>query len=119
MNRPALFPTTVVGSLPRPKWVLDLFQSRWDGGIGEREFQQKLDSAVLFAIQLQDMAGIDIITDGEYRRESYVKIFAQRVSGFERDALDGSAILDDVQSQIQRGVVAVGGQLAAALSGCG
>ena len=95
MNRPDLFPTTVVGSLPRPQWVLDLFQRRWDGGISEQEFQQRLDSAVVFAIQLQDMAGIDIITDGEYRRESYVKIFAQRVSGFERDALDGSAILDD------------------------
>ena len=95
MNHPALFPTTVVGSLPRPQWVLDLFESRWDRGIGEEEFQRRLDTAVLFAIQLQDLAGIDIITDGEYRRESYVKIFAQRVSGFERDALDGSAILDD------------------------
>ena len=95
MNRTTLFPTTVVGSLPRPQWVLDLFQRRLDGGIDEQEFEQRLDSAVLFAIQLQDMAGIDIITDGEYRRESYVKIFAQRVSGFERDALDGSAILDD------------------------
>jgi len=95
MNQTRLFPTTVVGSLPRPQWVLDLFQRRWDGGISEEEFQQRLDNAVLFAIQLQDMAGIDIITDGEYRRESYVKIFAQRVSGFERDALDGSAILDD------------------------
>ena len=95
MNQTGSFPTTVVGSLPRPQWVMDLFQRRWDEEISEQEFQKRLDSAVLFAIQLQEMAGIDIITDGEYRRESYVKIFAQRVSGFERDALDGSAILDD------------------------
>ena len=48
MNQTRLFPTTVVGSLPRPQWVLDLFQRRWDGGISEEEFQQRLDSAVLF-----------------------------------------------------------------------
>lgn len=95
MSADALFPTTVVGSLPRPQWVLDLFQRRWDGTIGEQAFQKRLGGAVLYAIQLQEIAGLDIITDGEYRRESYVKIFAEKVSGFERDALDGSAILDD------------------------
>ena len=96
MNKPSiLFPTTVVGSLPRPHWVMDLFSQKTAGMVTPEDFQFSLDSAVLFAIQLQEMAGVDIISDGEYRRESYVKIFAERVGGFERDALDGSAILDD------------------------
>ena len=42
MNQTGLFPTTVVGSLPRPQWVLDLFQLRWDGGISAQEFQKRL-----------------------------------------------------------------------------
>ncbi len=92
---PTLFPTTVVGSLPRPHWVLDLFQRKWSGAVTDQEFNARLDSAVLGAIQLQEMAGVDIITDGEYRRESYVKVFAERTEGFERDLLDGYPILDD------------------------
>ena len=92
---PSLFPTSVVGSLPRPQWVMDLFAQEVAGQVDPETFQSRLDSAVLYAIQLQEMAGVDIITDGEYRRESYVKIFAQRVGGFERDLLDGFAILDD------------------------
>ncbi len=97
MPPPSPFPTTVVGSLPRPQWVMDLFAQEISGQVDPETFQSRLDSAVLYAIQLQEMAGVDIITDGEYRRESYVKIFAQRVRGFERDLLDGSAILDDGQ----------------------
>ena len=87
MRPPSLFPTTVVGSLPRPQWVMDLFAQEIAGQVDPETFQSRLDSAVLYAIQLQEMAGVDIISDGEFRRESYVKIFAQQVGGFERDLL--------------------------------
>ena len=82
MSEP-LFPTTVIGSLPRPMWVRELIEDRKAGRIGEREADALLDSAVPTAIAMQDRAGLDYVSDGEWRRESYVKVFAERVRGFE------------------------------------
>ena len=48
-----------------------------------------LDDAVPSAIRMQERAGLDYISDGEWRRESYVKVFADAVGGFESDLLDG------------------------------
>lgn len=79
-----LFPTMVVGSLPRPQWVLDLIEDRTQGRINEKEADKLLDPAVLSAIRMQERAGLDYISDGEWRRENYVRIFADRVGGFRR-----------------------------------
>jgi 5-methyltetrahydropteroyltriglutamate--homocysteine methyltransferase len=80
-----LFPTTVIGSLPRPAWVRDLILDRKHGRISEEEAGRLLDRAIESAIALQERAGLDEITDGEWRRESYVKVFAERVHGFQPD----------------------------------
>lgn len=80
-----LFPTTVIGSLPRPKWVLELILDRKQGRISEEEAQGLLDRAIESAILLQERSGLEEITDGEWRRESYVKVFAERVRGFQHD----------------------------------
>lgn len=80
-----LFPTTVIGSLPRPAWVRELILDRKDGGISEEETDRLLDPAIESALRLQERAGLDELTDGEWRRESYVKIFADRVRGFKPD----------------------------------
>ena len=80
-----LFPTTVIGSLPRPAWVLEVILERKAGRISEQEAKPLLDRAIESAIALQERAGLDEITDGEWRRESYVKVFAERVRGFEPD----------------------------------
>ena len=85
MEKLKLFPTTVIGSLPRPKWVLDIILDRKSGRISEKDAELLLDSAIESSIRLQERAGLDEITDGEWRRESYVKVFAERVSGFEKD----------------------------------
>ncbi len=82
------FPTTVIGSLPRPAWVLDIILDRKAGRIQEQDAAPLLDRAIESSIALQERAGLDEITDGEWRRESYVKVFAERVRGFGSDLHD-------------------------------
>jgi len=78
------FETFVVGSLPRPRWVLDVIEKRLNNQLSEKEGANLLDPAVLSAIKMQEQAGLDFISDGEYRRENYVRIFADNVKGFKR-----------------------------------
>ena len=80
-----LFPTTVIGSLPRPAWVRDVILDRKAGRLSEAEAGALLDRAIESAVALQERAGLVEITDGEWRRESYVKVFAERVRGFSPD----------------------------------
>ena len=80
------FPTFVVGSLPRPQWVRDLIEDRKKDKITWREADYLLDSAVPSAIRLQERAGLDFVSDGEWRRENYVKVIAEAVDGFQADA---------------------------------
>ena len=94
MQQPYLgipFPTFVVGSLPRPLWVRDLIEQRKGGIISYKDAERVLDDAVPLGIRLQERAGIDYISDGEWRRESYVKVFADAVEGFEKDLLAGGS----------------------------
>jgi 5-methyltetrahydropteroyltriglutamate--homocysteine methyltransferase len=80
-----IYPTTVIGSLPRPAWVRDVILDRKAGRLDGEEADRLLDAAIDGAIRLQERAGVDEITDGEWRRESYVKVFADRVHGFRPD----------------------------------
>ena len=80
-----LFQTFVVGSLPRPQWVRELIEERKAGRITEEGADRLLDDAVPSAIRLQERAGVDYISDGEWRRESYVKVFTDAVGGFTND----------------------------------
>src|SRR5688500_4934681 len=81
---PPLFPTTVVGSMPRPQFLKELFDDFHEGSVSEAERQRLLDAAVPFVIALQEAAGVDILSDGEWRRFSYVAVIADVVSGFQR-----------------------------------
>ncbi|MFH0820891.1 MAG: hypothetical protein V1908_03905 [Candidatus Peregrinibacteria bacterium] len=72
-----LFPAGVVGSLPRPQFVQDIILK--DGN----PFSPLMDKAVLYAIALQEQAGLDIISDGEWRRKSYVGVIGNIVDGLE------------------------------------
>jgi len=84
-----LFPTAVIGSLPRPAWLLDLLAEYVAGRLTAAEWQHACDQAVPFAVALQETAGIDIITDGEWRREGYFQVFYERVDGFKPDLIPG------------------------------
>ena len=70
-----LFPTGVGGSLPRPAFVRDLLAA--DGG------GNSLDLAITHAVRMQEAAGLDIVSDGEWRRTSYIGVIAELAHGFE------------------------------------
>ncbi|MGA2256426.1 MAG: cobalamin-independent methionine synthase II family protein [Thermoguttaceae bacterium] len=76
------FFTQVIGSLPRPKLVQDLLARRSE--MSPHRYTKVMDEMVVFAIRLQEQAGIDCISDGEWRRRHYVGEFLARVGGFER-----------------------------------
>ena len=80
-----LFPTTVVGSLPRPLWVKQLFDEIHAGHVDDLERDRLLDNAVPFALALQEAAGVDVISDGEWRRFSYVAVISDIATGFTRE----------------------------------
>jgi len=76
-----ILPTTLVGSYPQPDWLIDRAKlaGRFPPRVRARELwrvapewlEQAQDDATLLAIRDQERAGLDIITDGEMRRESY------------------------------------------------
>ena len=76
------FYTHVIGSLPRPKAVRDLLAKRNE--LPADRFARTLDDMVRFAIRLQEQVGLDVISDGEWRRTHYIGEFLKRVGGFER-----------------------------------
>src|SRR5207248_11440989 len=78
-----LFPTTVVGSMPRPQYVKDLLAAGTRTGGADPAWQRRMDDAIRYVIDMQEQAGIDIISDGEWRRESYVDVIAEIQTGFE------------------------------------
>jgi 5-methyltetrahydropteroyltriglutamate--homocysteine methyltransferase len=90
-----LIPTTVIGSYPQPSWLIDHEQLVKKGvprtraadvwRIAPTELDDALDAATLLAIHDQTRAGIDIITDGEIRRESYFNHFANALDGVDRE----------------------------------
>ena len=90
-----LIPTTVVGSYPQPDWLVDRamlkahivprvrLEAMWR--IPGELLEQAQDDATLLAIRDMERAGIDIITDGEMRRESYSNRFATALEGVDVD----------------------------------
>src|ERR1051325_3431781 len=72
-----LFPTSVVGSMPRPDFVRDLISG------DEPPDRRLMEAAVRYVVALQEHAGLDILTDGEWWRKSYIGVIAQLAHGFE------------------------------------
>src|SRR5277367_17973 len=99
-----LFPTSLVGSYAQPDWLIDRqkLAGRFPPRVRARELwrvapkflDEAQDDATLLAIRDQERAGLDIITDGEQRRESYSNRFATALEGVDIDnpgtALDRS-----------------------------
>jgi 5-methyltetrahydropteroyltriglutamate--homocysteine methyltransferase len=104
MAKDLLFPTTLVGSYPQPEWLIDRkkLAGRFPPRVRARELwrieepllKQAQDDATVLAIRAQEEAGLDIVTDGEIRRESYSNRFATALEGVDIDnpgtALDRS-----------------------------
>ena len=81
MTTQMLFPVSVVGSWSRPPWLIHELR-RWQAGeITKQEFDLIADEAVLLAIKYQEDAGVDIITDGEQRRDNFYSFVVAKLSG--------------------------------------
>src|SRR5437764_11684067 len=78
-----LLPTTVVGAHGRPSWLHTAKAAIAAGGYGPTDIRETLDDAVAIAILDQTRAGIDVITDGEMRREGFTGSFARRIANLE------------------------------------
>src|SRR5438128_8423816 len=90
-----MLPTSLVGSYPQPEWLID--RKKLSGRLPPRtratelwrvapEFlEEAQDDATILAIRAQERAGLDIITDGEIRRESYSNRFATALEGVDID----------------------------------
>src|SRR5262245_11929982 len=76
-----LFPASVIGSLPRPQFVKDLIAD--DCPIEGEEYRRLMSNAIRAAVALQETAGLDVITDGEWWRKSYIGVIAELAHGFE------------------------------------
>ncbi len=76
-----LFPVTVVGSWPRPPWLLQALRSRQAGRTSFAEFNQVADKAVLEALRYQEEAGVDIVSDGEQRRDNFYSFVVEKLDG--------------------------------------
>ena len=79
------FAAGVVGSLPRPNAVIDLLPDAPGEESAEAARTPRMDAAVKYAISLQETAGLDIVSDGEWRRHAYTHIIADIASGFTPD----------------------------------
>ncbi|MBX6425213.1 MAG: 5-methyltetrahydropteroyltriglutamate--homocysteine methyltransferase [Variibacter sp.] len=113
-----LLPTTVVGSYPQPDWLVDRamlsksvprirMTALWR--IPEPFLEQAQDDATILAIRDMERAGIDIITDGEIRRESYSNRFATALEGIDiqnpgriRNSVGGYSEVPRVVGRIRR-----------------
>ncbi|MDQ0255273.1 5-methyltetrahydropteroyltriglutamate--homocysteine methyltransferase [Evansella vedderi] len=74
-----LLPTTVVGSWPRSKEVLKGLRDRRAGRITEEAFHRIADESVIECIKYQEEAGLDLITDGEQRRDNFISFVADKI----------------------------------------
>src|SRR5437764_5993470 len=90
-----LLPTTIVGSLPLPEWLIDRgrlseispprlrMRDLWR--VADEWLEEAQDDATLLAIDAQERLGLDVLTDGEMRRESYANRFSNALDGLDID----------------------------------
>jgi 5-methyltetrahydropteroyltriglutamate--homocysteine methyltransferase len=108
MSGDLLFPTSVIGSLPRPRFVKDLIAD--DCPFDDSEYRRLMSAAIRTAVAMQETAGLDVVTDGEWWRKSYIGVIAELAHGFElsRNPADGRpwTVVVDKLSPKQPGFIA-------------
>lgn len=91
MSELPLFPVTTVGSWPRPSWLRTATKRQ------SKDLAELQDQATLLAIKYQEDAGVDLITDGEQRRDNFFSFMAERLSGMKLLTL--AELLDYVEDK--------------------
>ena len=88
MSGGPLFPTSVIGSMPRPSFVRELIA---DATRPPEQYDRLMRRAVGYVVALQESAGLDVLSDGEWWRKSYIGIIAELAHGFRlsRNPADG------------------------------
>ena len=76
-----LFPVTTVGSWARPAGLIRALRRRQAGEIPQEEFDAVADEAVLAALRYQEEAGVDLVTDGEQRRDNFYSFVSEKLEG--------------------------------------
>ncbi len=97
LNNLPLFPVTVVGSWPRPSYLVDAFRKRKAGRLSFKDLNQMANQAVLEALRYQDEAGVDIVSDGEQRRDNFYSFVVEKLDGIELMSL--AEIMDVVSDK--------------------
>ena len=97
MAQKKLFPVTTVGSWTRPEWLIHALRRRQNDEITADEFNRIADDAVLAAIKYQEDAGVDIVSDGETRRDNFYSFVVEKLSGMRLMKL--SQLLDYIKDR--------------------
>src|SRR6266702_4153722 len=92
-----LFPVTVVGSWPRPTWLLQALRKRQSGELSFEQFNTLANDAVLEALRYQEEAGVDVVTDGEQRRDNFYSFVVEKLEGVKLMTL--SHLLDFIKDR--------------------
>ncbi len=101
---PAIKPLSVmgIGSWPRPRWMLQAVHEHMEGRLAEAEFQRTADDAVRLAVAAQVNAGVDVVSDGEQRRDSYSSFVASRLDNCQLIPLTDLLPLVDDPEEFER-----------------
>jgi 5-methyltetrahydropteroyltriglutamate--homocysteine methyltransferase len=80
-SAPTIPPLSVmgIGSWPRPRWLLQSLHENLEGRLCDDDFQEIADDGVRLAVEAQLRAGVDVVTDGEQRRDDYASFVAGRL----------------------------------------
>jgi 5-methyltetrahydropteroyltriglutamate--homocysteine methyltransferase len=101
---PAIPPLSVmgIGSWPRPRWMAQAVHDHMEGRLSEEDFQATADDAVRLAVDAQLRAGVDVVTDGEQRRDSYASFVGGRLDNCQLIPLtDLLPLVDDPEAFAQ------------------
>jgi len=98
MSSLPLLPVTTVGSWPRPPELLRAQRLKQTGRLSPEAFERQADVAVLEVLHLQEDAGVDIVTDGEQRRDNFYSFVAEKLAGVQLMTL--LEMLDIVEDRV-------------------
>jgi 5-methyltetrahydropteroyltriglutamate--homocysteine methyltransferase len=99
MTHPKTFTTTQVGSWPRSREMLKALRAIQKGLISRKEFDTLADDEIRRTVHLQEKAGLDVIVDGEHRRESFYAFITDKVAGTQLMSL--ADMLDYVEDKAE------------------
>ena len=108
MSEYPLFPVTVVGSMPRSKVMLDALAGKQRGKISIEQFNAVADAEVVRVLKLQEEAGVDLVSDGELRRDNFYSFITDCVDGLKLFSLSDSLGLRGGQSGFRAAAAGVG-----------